>query len=278
MRLQTLDNFNNGEVNNYAFGVTIGEFNGAKRISHGGSIGGFRSFICSFPEQKLDIAVLTNYSFSSVGSKSDAITEIILGEKEEEEVISSRKKVKTIKVSEETLKSYEGFFWNDANNYVRRIYLKDDTLRYYRGPGNESPIVPINKDEFQMLEVEVDLKIKFETQDNQRTMEVTIDDGIPIHMEGFESVTPTKEILASYTGSYFSPELQTIYLISLEDEKLVCHHTRHGELRMKFIKENVIEGQWPFNIAKFKRDESGEIQGLYVSNGRVRNLWFEKKE
>jgi len=47
---------------------------------------------------------------------------------------------------------------------------------------------------------------------------------------------------------------------------------------MKRIKKDILEGDWPVSIAKFQRDEDGNINGILVSNGRVRNLWFEKQE
>ena len=46
--LQTVDNLNNGKKNNYAFGIEIADYKGEKRIQHGGSVGGFRSYACVF--------------------------------------------------------------------------------------------------------------------------------------------------------------------------------------------------------------------------------------
>ena len=56
------------------------------------------------------------------------------------------------------------------------------------------------------------------------------------------------------------------------------HHARHGEFKMKVLKKNVLESAWPMAITKYKRDKKGEVTGIYVSNGRVRNLWFEKQK
>ena len=47
--MQTVDKLNNGKENNYAFGVSLDEVDGHKRIRHGGSIGGFRSYVSVFP-------------------------------------------------------------------------------------------------------------------------------------------------------------------------------------------------------------------------------------
>jgi CubicO group peptidase (beta-lactamase class C family) len=275
--LQTMDKFNNGKENAYAFGVSIGDFNGFRSVGHGGSIGGFRSNIITYPEKELSIAILTNFSSGSPGQKAIAIAEIILGDGDDEENIAHGT-IKSIKLSTKALGKYEGSYWNSKSNYSRKIYLKNDTLRYFRAESNESPIVPIGKDEFQMLGLTVILKIKFDMRENESMMTVTIDNDEPIVSKGYTPTDPSKEELALYTGKYYSPELETTYIISLDNDSLTCHHSRHGDFRMKRIKKDILEAGWPLGIAKFQRDKDGNINGMLVSNGRVRNLWFVKRE
>jgi CubicO group peptidase (beta-lactamase class C family) len=276
--LQTLDNFNSGELNTYAFGVRIGSYNGIKSIQHGGSIGGFRSNVVTYPEKELSIVILTNFSSSSVGQKINAVSKILLGSEVDEETNSSPKDIKSVKIPNRILGEYEGSYWNDKSNYIRKIYLKDDTLRYFRTEESESPIVPIAKNEFQMLGVSSELIVRFGAEGNDKAMHVTIDDGPPIISHRFNQIESTKKELASYAGKFYSPELETTYIIALNDEKLSCYHPRHGESEIKRIKKDVLEGTWPFNIAKYQRSKVGAITGILVSNGRVRNLWFEKQE
>ena len=275
--LQTIDKLNNGGENTYAFGVGIGDFNGIKSVGHGGAIGGFRSNVITYPEKELSVVVLTNFSRASAGQKSNAISEILLGNEKEEGSITSSP-VKTVKLSRKALAKYEKTYWNNTANYARKIYLKNDTLRYFRSENSESPIVPIGNNEFQMLEVEVVLKVKFDLGENESIMTVTIDDGEPILSQSYDPTDASKEELALYAGKFYSPELETTYIISLDNDTLSWHHSRHGDFKMKRIKKDILEGDWPVSIAKFQRDEDGNINGILVSNGRVRNLWFEKQE
>jgi len=274
--LQTLDSFNDGTENTYAFGVGIGDFKGVKSVGHGGAIGGFRANIVAYPEEKLSIAILTNFSNASPGQKSNAISAILLENVAEKEAVVSSSNNKIVKLSKNALAKYEGSYWNDKENYVRKIYLKDDTLRYYRSENNESPIVPIGRNEFQMFGVSADLKIKFETSGKHKTMSVSIDDGESSLFQNFEPEPNTKDKLSAYTGKFYSPELETTYAIYVENDTLYYHHARHGNAKMTVLKKDILEGQWPLRIAKYKRDEMGTITGILVSNGRVRNLWFEK--
>jgi len=278
--LQTTDKLNDGSKNNYAFGVTVDEVKGLKRIQHGGAIGGFRSFVSAYPEEQLSIAVLTNFSSSDSRQKKAQIAAVLLKKYDKEIAVKEKttEDLRANQLSNEKLKSFEASYWNDKDNYARKIYLKNDTLRYSRSATNESPIVPIGNDSFQMLKVSADLKVKFEINGKGKSMIVTVNHGQPSLFQGFEPTLRTKKELASYSGKFYSPELETTYDIYLKNDTLFYHNARHGDFKMKVLKKDVLEGEWPLNIAKFQRDEKGNINGILVSNGRVRNLWFEKQQ
>jgi CubicO group peptidase (beta-lactamase class C family) len=278
--LKTLDKFNDGSDNNYAYGVFVDNYLKHNRIQHGGSIGGFNAWIGTYPNEKLSIAILTNFSSSSVSSKANQIAKLLLPklEKVNNEIEKENNPIKMTVLSNKQLKKYESNYWNDKENYARKIYLKNDTLRYSRSLTNESPIVPIGNNQFQMLNVAVDLKVKFINNGIEKSMNVTEDNGKPSNFQSFEPTKLTKEELLLYTGEFYSYELETTYVIYLKNDTLSLHHARHGDSKMKIIKKDVLEGEWPLLSAKFKRDKVGKITGILVSNGRVRNLWFEKQK
>lgn len=274
--LQTLDNFNDGTENTYAFGVGIGEFKGAKRISHGGSIGGFRSSVATYPEEELSIAILTNFSAGNPGRKSNTIAELLIEGKEEQTTASSS--VETVRLSAKALAEYEGSYWNDRENYARKIYLRDDTLRYFRSENGENAIIPIGKNEFTMVGAPPTSRVRFESSKDRMVMSLAIDKETPSVFHRYQPTEATSDERQGYTGTFYSPELETSYRITVEGDTLVGHHPRHGRISMTRIKEDVLEGDWPLNVVEYQRDENGGVTGVLVSNGRVRDLWMEKQE
>ena len=278
--MKTLDKLNDGSDNNYAFGLFIDKHLGNDLIQHSGAIGGFRTYAGTYPDKKLSIVVLTNFSASSSGSKANQIHEILLTklDADNSETVKKNDSLKQIYLSNDELKKYESSYLNDKDSYARKIYLRNDTLRYFRSSTSESPIVPIGNDEFQMLTTDADLKIKFTINGKLKSMIVTVNNGEPSIFQGFESRTLTTKDLLSYTGEFYSQELETTYNMYLENDTLFCHHARHGEFKMKVLKNDVLESEWPMTITKYKRNKKGEVTGIYVSNGRVRNLWFEKQK
>lgn len=272
--LKTVDPLNSGEVNNYAFGVVVDEVQGSQRISHNGAIGGFRSHAASYTDEKLNLVVLTNFSNSSPNRKAREIVNLLLKKGNTNHAVSPRPSIKAITLSQAELKKFEASYWNDESYYARKIYLKEDTLRYFRSENNESPLVPIGKNAFQMWGVNGDVKVRFDF-DNQ-TMAVQINDGNDIMHTLFDPSPPTAEDLKTYTGTYYSPELEVTYNIFIADEKLKWHHPHFGDHDIKILKKDILQGAWPLDIIRIERNPNQEIKGLFVSNGRVLNLWFEK--
>ena len=279
-RLKTIDPLNDGSANNYAYGINLDIVNGYKCIQHGGSIGGFRAYVRTYPEEQLSIAVLTNFSNANPGQKTNQIANILLEPipvKDDDDKVAEAV-LPFIELSGEQLKAFEGSYWNDKENYRRKIYLKNDTLRYYRSANSENPIVPVSNNEFRMLGIEATLVATFKQDDNgKKRMIVKVDDGSPSIFESFEPIKDPLPYMQEYTGRYFSPELESIFDIRVKEDTLIGHHARHGDFPMKMLKKDVM--QIPgFGIIKMARETNEEITGIRISNGRARNVWFEKQQ
>lgn len=89
---------------------------------------------------------------------------------------------------------------------------------------------------------------------------------------------PTLATLRGLAGRYYSSELETVYTLVVEDDSLVAKHRRHADFELTPREPDVYEGAGFFGTARFERDASGRVTGMRVSNGRVRNLLFEKVE
>ena len=275
--IQTVDLLNNGKENNYAFGLLTREFNGIKSIEHSGATAGFIANSVTYPKEQLSFIILSNYSRSGIPQKSNAISEILLkknAKKKENNIIIPNK---TVKLSNKILIKYEGSYWNDKEMYVRKIYLKNDTLRYQISKNREYPMVPIGNHEFQRLGGGKGIKIKFDLKGKESSMTLSYKKDSYVSKR-FNAIASSKEELALYTGKYYSPELETTYTISLKGDKLTGYHSRHGEFPMKRIKKGFLESRGPLRTVKFIKNEEGNSIGILVSNGRVRNLLFEKQK
>ena len=282
-QMNTLAILNNGKTFGGAYGQFLNKYKGLNQIQHDGGDAGYRSYLGRFPEQEFAVIVLSNYAATNPSRLSMQVTDLYLKESislatsdnEKGEYKFNKLKAKKLKAKE--LQTFATDYWNEAGSYSRKIYVKNDTLMYFRGEGNESPLAPISADMFQMLNVGVDLKVKFENIDIGQTMIVTIDDGDPIVFKSYVPASYSEEELKEFTGVFFSEELSTSYTFILNEGKLIASHSRNRDINITPIKQDMFSGNRGFfsNI-KYERDTYNAIIGIRVSSGGVRNFYFEK--
>jgi CubicO group peptidase (beta-lactamase class C family) len=68
----------NGDRTTYGFGWNIGEYNGRRRIYHGGSTCGFRTAIHRYPDNRFTVIVLTNRSVANTDKLAESLADIFL--------------------------------------------------------------------------------------------------------------------------------------------------------------------------------------------------------
>ena len=278
--LLTIDPLNDGSENNYAFGVSINNINGYKKIQHGGAIGGFRAYASTYPEEQLSIAVMTNFSSSNPSQKENQILNILLKKKVDKKAKddNSKQNLNTIQLSPEKLNQFEASYWNTKDNYARIIYVRKDTLRYFRSANNENALVPVSSNEFKMVGISETLIVKFDLdEDGHKRMSVRANNQSPSIFEYFEPSLNPKEFIKDYTGRFYSPELESTLVIDLKDGKLMGYHARHGDFPINMLKSDILEIPG-FAVIKFVREKNNKISGIRVSNGRAKNVWFEKQK
>ncbi|WP_157825474.1 serine hydrolase [Glaciecola sp. 33A] len=118
-------------------------------------------------------------------------------------------------------------------------------------------------------------KMTFESQEGQATMQ----ENSTQSNEKAEKWIPNLNELKLYEGRYYSKELDTFYTVYLDDEKLLLKHTRHGDISLTEKDKDYFQSSVGFmHRLYFSRSEKGDINQFRVSNGRVRNLVFNKMD
>ena len=273
--LQTIDLLNNGDKNNYAFGVFIDDFKENKRIQHTGGVPGYLSFAMCYPEEELTIVLLTNFVSHETTVKNIKLTELFLKNEEDQSANKKQKPKKAILIKPKHLQSYVGDYWNNKDNYSRKISFKNDTLWYTRANGSESPLIPFEEDKFQLENLNTIVTVEFQN-DDQKKMIVKDGDNPASLFVKYNNVPLTDKQLQEYTGSFYSPELETTYNISFINGNLIGYHSRHGKFSIELLKKDITN--WSgFAFAKYRRDNTNKVSGISVSINRVNNVLFYKK-
>ncbi|HVF91592.1 MAG TPA: serine hydrolase [Blastocatellia bacterium] len=117
--------------NNYAYGWGVNDQYGLRRISHGGGINGFSTFIARYPEEKATIIVLSNYQHANPAFISDRLERVFLADRIKLPV--------SVKVDPAVMKKYAGRYEADPNvlpNFILDVDLEKDQL--WVTPSHES--------------------------------------------------------------------------------------------------------------------------------------------
>ena len=87
---------------------------------------------------------------------------------------------------------------------------------------------------------------------------------------------PKTVILSEFKGRFYSPELETFYTLDIKNDTLVAHHQRHNDMKLSPYKKDGFSTGFLGNL-EFIRNTKGEVIAMKASNGRVRNLMFNKE-
>lgn len=275
-KFQTLGRLNNGKTFGGAFGLFVGEYNGYKEVSHGGADAGFRAQVSMFPEEDFAVVVLGNSADFDAKGIAHSLTDLYLKPEKKDSEKSTAPKFITLNKAQ--LKAYEGNYVNRNRGFTRHIYLKGDSLMHFRTENNESALAPLSANTFKVMNVPPDVVVAFEMKEGVMTATETVNNGEPRPLVKFDPKTYTDKDWLELQGTYYSPELNTRYIVDNKEGKLTARHERMGTIQLEIVKHDFfLADRGFFRQVDFVRDEQGKVTGLKVSNGRVRNLWFEKR-
>ncbi|MCP4975865.1 MAG: beta-lactamase family protein [Maribacter sp.] len=276
-QMNTLAVLNNGKTFNGAYGQFVTPYKGIKQIQHGGADAGYRSYLGRFPDQDIAVSVLSNFANSNPAGLSLQVADLFLAP--EMETPKTGKKVKgpkSITLSSNELVAFENHFWNEQSALSRRIYVKNDTLRYNRGGTNETSLAAIAKNKFMMLNVSGLVTVEFKTESGKDKMIVYQENQPDFIAEAYEYVDPSTVDLEQYQGSFYSEELDTRYVFEVVNGTLIAKHRRNSDIPNRMIKADFFNNPARVQL-QFVRDNTNEITGMNATTGRVRNLWFQKE-
>ncbi|GAB4233814.1 MAG: hypothetical protein Tsb0034_07210 [Ekhidna sp.] len=240
---------------------------GVDEIYQMGVLGGHTSSMFKFPDQEFTVIVLGS-GMPYSGYLGMGLAEHFIGEEIDPEVPTA----KVRKLSVKNLERFAGRYWDEKLFVSRTIEVQDDTLRYVRGNGRSSALLPISDNRFRMSGRE-DVFATFIEKNQKMMMEM---ESASLHVSDFEQVdeiTYTVDQLESFSGSYFNKLHNIVYDLEVENGQLVALHPRVGRILLTPVKEKVFEAnRWFFGSIKF--DENG--RGFTLNSENAKRLRFEK--
>lgn len=270
---------NKGDTITYAFGQDISRYKGVRTIAHSGGDAGYRSYLLRFPQQQYTIVVLSNMASFNPGRLAYKIADVCLKGtlKEEDEKKEEAKKADgTFKVSDALLKLYEGQYQLTPEMIV--TFKVDKGILTAQATGQSSfPLTASSETEFFFDPAGI--KVTFPKPVNNTISQFVLNQGGQTMVAPrVKAVDPANIRLADYSGTYYSPELQTSYTLEVKNNLLTASHIRHEPIDLTATNTDMFStSAWFMSKVEFVRDADGKVTGFKASSGRVKNVRFEKQ-
>ena len=102
----------------------------------------------------------------------------------------------------------------------------------------------------------------------------------PTEREAYRKYAPLPAIdviLGAYTGTYYCPELECKYAITLKDHHLTLTNIKYNDIPLTFEgTDHLFNNFWAMYHLRMLRNATGKITGFEVNSGRLRHLKFNK--
>ena len=252
---------NNGISTDEGIGLEKEEYKGLQAFGYEGWFGGTITKYLRFPNQDFAIFAISNHNDFDMDAFY-SIADIYLKDSfkmTKPTTVQEQKKIKSVKLSTSKLKSFEGAYWQTEQNSSRKIYVKNDTLRFQ---SDSNLLLPTSDSKFILDEGNSQTQSEFTTNENgQKIFRLNFEDGINKDYFLYEPVSFSLTELEKFMGKYFNADFGVTYDLNIQNEKLVIYINGLGYTYIEPIMENMFSSN-SYGSFYFKSNSSNEINGF----------------
>ena len=251
---------NNGTKQAYAGGISTESYKGFKTEQHSGADAGYRSNFIRFPDQHFSVILLANHAESQAMLLSQQVADLFL-------------EIKTIEaldvifpIDSSIVKGWVGTYIDALTK--RRIELNFENGKLILG---STELLSLSNSEFSLSGSYT--KLSFSKELGVEKLCVTNPNAINRNYKRAVEVDLQPSECLEFIGEYYSPELDTKYIVTVNDSVLFVKIPRNNKLEFFPFAKDEFSGNF---FIQFSRGKRKKVEGFYLTTGRVRNLYFEK--
>ena len=253
--LQTPATLTGGRTITYAKGLVVSTFDGVREVAHGGSTGGYRTWLGRYPDQGVSVAVMCNSAQANPTQLGREVSRLWNG-------AVSAPKPAPFAVDAAKLAERAGMYRKVRDNTVAELRVRDGKLTM--DPGSVQ-LVPETSERFSVGE----RQFVFENGG----FRIVTPDGDTVY-ERVDPAHPTASELAALAGDYKSPDTSTILTVAAKDGQLTLEIGSNPTVRLRptFRDAFMMQG----TAIRFLRGTDGKVNGLSAGDDRAWDLRFTK--
>lgn len=270
---------NNGKVQDYAMGIGVDTYRGQKRYSHNGGDAGFRTSVSVFPDLKMGFIAFSNLGNVDPTWKTDQLANLFIKDPSPKKEVPKKKYTDMAQADLKdtiSIKKFTGDYLSaDGAHFGYR--LSHGKLYWITPYGSSNLLIKAAKDTFEMF-TRPEVKFLFGMDGKKTKVDQYWPDNHRLLIK-YDTTSKTDKILQSYTGTYYSPELDCNYRIILKGHKLVLTNAKYNDSPLKLYGDNHLSTDfWWMDNLNMLRDNKNKITGFEVNSGRIRHVLFKRVE
>jgi CubicO group peptidase (beta-lactamase class C family) len=270
-RMETQGVLTSGATIAYAAGLSVGDMQGVRSVTHTGSTAGYRAYLGRFyPEgHTLAVALLCNVSNANPGGLGGQVARVYL-----EEMLGPPTAVDVIMedavaVPEARLRAFVGTYARDITGQPAVVELEQGRLSIAG-----APMYARSETEFA-VGGSPDQVARFESTGGGRPTLVRMTSGYEVgRFLPVDAWSPSASDLEAFVGSYHSDDAETTLTVTLEDGTLYLERYPNpvrGDIVPAVYADAFDEGS-----IRFRRDASGRVVEISRYAGRVYDMRYQR--
>lgn len=261
----------------YAMGINSSLDRGYTRLTHNGGLAGYRTIIAVYPEMKIGFLIFGNDGDGDVYNKVNQLAEILIPDRSVKQAQPSpEQNAATIQLNDSTAL----IKW--AGNYVApngyKLTISHKTGKLYASGNLE---LAAEAPDLFHIATRPSVKYQFAIDPKTKAIRASLFSPVlakPIEMLRVKEIKLTKQMLADYTGTFFSDELEWSFRIELKEDGLWASSKASDPLKMTLLgAEDLFTASGLFGHFRVQRDGRGKIIGLELNSGETAGLVFQKR-
>lgn len=246
------------------------DFKGVPKLYLIGQKDAYAAKLIRFPAQDLAIVVLGNAG--AYNGHWTSFTADLYLEKYYKKSNTEENKKDVVSVDSEALKAFTGTYWDPAFQSTFSIEVKTDTLRFLEiESGWGGNLLAYDKSKFFVQNNE-NMTLVFENNDPSR-LSMHSPNGGKYPLIKFNADAPWTKSYQVYVGDYSSKAYNIKTHVKLKGDQLYfCQEKKEDILLIPINKECFKTEDRTFREVKFIRDKHDEIEGLSISNPKIKNF------
>jgi CubicO group peptidase (beta-lactamase class C family) len=279
-KLNELIEFDYNDETIKSTGTTLGQIgyhweSGAHKSWMRGNSGGFSSSVTKVFHKGFSSYILANTGEAYTGWVTVRAALIILPDFFVGPTMIDYSKITTLQLDNKELEYYRGNYWNEESGFRRKIVLENDTLRYVKPNGNSIPLLPIEKNRFQMMTPGDNWYfLKFSERKDPYFHYGSLEFPEYYKFDAYQPTTLRASELQQYEGSYIDKIFNVVYDLKIENGELTLKNYRFGDIDLKYVQGDTFSSSTQyFTNLKFERNQKENITGIHLMyNGKENRL------